>query len=120
MGCGRLPLCSRRRVANAGAYRESIMAVAQIKSSAAPLKDLYEIGEVPPLGHVPAKMYGWAIRKERHGPPETAMQLEVVPTWPIAEDEVLVYVMAGGVNYNGIWAGLGQPLSPLDGHKHPF
>ncbi len=85
------------------------MAVAQIKPSAAPLKDLYEIGEVPPLGHVPAKMYGSAIRKERHGPPETAMQLEVVPTWPIAEDEVLVYVMAGGVNYNGIWAGLGQP-----------
>ena len=96
------------------------MAVAQKKPSAAPLKDLYEIGEVPPLGHVPAKMYAWAIRKERHGPPETAMQCEVVPTWPIAEDEVLVYVMAGGVNYNGIWAGLGQPISPLDVHKHPF
>ena len=31
------------------------MAVAQIKPSAAPLKDLYEIGEIPPLGHVPAK-----------------------------------------------------------------
>ncbi|MGB6732451.1 MAG: alcohol dehydrogenase catalytic domain-containing protein, partial [Xanthobacteraceae bacterium] len=96
------------------------MAVAQRKPSAAPLKDLYVIGEVPPLGHVPAKMYAWAIRKERHGPPETAMQCEVVPTWPIADDEVLVYVMAGGVNYNGIWAGLGQPISPLDGHKHPF
>jgi hypothetical protein len=24
---------------------------------------------------------------------------------------VLVLVMAGGVNYNGIWAGLGQPVS---------
>lgn len=23
----------------------------------APKKDLYEIGEMPPLGHVPAKMY---------------------------------------------------------------
>ena len=96
------------------------MAVAQRKPSAAPLKDLYEIGEIPPLGHVPANMHAWAIRKERHGPPETAMQLEVVPTWPIAEDEVLVYVMAGGVNYNGVWAGLGQPISPFDGHKHPF
>ena len=83
------------------------MAVAQKKPSAAPLKDLYDIGEVPPLGHVPANMHAWAIRKERHGPPEKAMQLEVVPTWPIAEDEVLVYVMAGGVNYNGVWAGLG-------------
>ena len=96
------------------------MAVAQRKPSAAPLKDLYDIGEVPPLGHVPANMHAWAIRKERHGPPEQAMQQEVVPTWPIAEDEVLVYVMAGGVNYNGVWAGLGIPVSPLDGHKHPF
>jgi crotonyl-CoA carboxylase/reductase len=83
-------------------------------------KDLYEIGEVPPLGHVPAKMHAWAIRKERHGPPETSMQLEVLPTWPIGDDEVLVYVMAGGVNYNGVWAGLGVPISPLDVHKHPF
>ena len=65
-------------------------------------------------------MHAWAIRKERHGPPETSMQLEVVPTWPIGEDEVLVYVMAAGVNYNGVWAGLGIPISPLDGHKHPF
>ena len=96
------------------------MAVAQKKPSAAPLKDLYAIGEVPPLGHVPATMHAWAIRKDRHGPPETSMQLEVVPTWPIAEDEVLVYVMAGGVNYNGVWAGLGQPISPLDVHKNPF
>ena len=30
---------------------------------AAVRKDLYEIGEVPPLGHVPAKMHAWAIRK---------------------------------------------------------
>ena len=96
------------------------MAVAHKKPSAAPLKDLYAIGEIPPLGQVPAKMHAWTIRKERHGPPETAMQDEVVPTWTIAEEEVLVYVMAGGVNYNGVWAGLGQPISPLDMHKHPF
>jgi hypothetical protein len=32
------------------------MAVAQKKPSAAPLKDLYEIGEVPPLGYVPQKL----------------------------------------------------------------
>ena len=51
------------------------MAVAQKKPSAAPLKDLYDIGEVPPLGHVPTTMRAWAIRKERHGPPEKSMQL---------------------------------------------
>ncbi|HYC16177.1 MAG TPA: alcohol dehydrogenase catalytic domain-containing protein, partial [Pseudolabrys sp.] len=94
-------------------------AVAKARS-VAPLKDLYDIGEIPPLGHVPQQMHAWLIRKERHGPPDTSFQLEVVPTWPIGEDEVLVYVMAAGVNYNGIWAGLGVPISPLDGHKHPF
>jgi hypothetical protein len=44
-------------------------------------KDLYEIGEIPPLGYVPSKMYAWAIRKDRHGEPEKSMQIEVVPTW---------------------------------------
>ena len=84
------------------------------------VKDLYAVGEIPPLGHVPEKMYAWAIRKERHGPPETAMQVEVLPTWQIGDDEVLVLVMAAGVNYNGIWAGLGEPVSPFDIHKQPF
>lgn len=74
----------------------------------APKKDLYEIGEMPPLGHVPRQMYAWAIRRERHGQPDTAMQVEVVDTWQIDSHEVLVLVMAAGVNYNGVWAALGQ------------
>jgi crotonyl-CoA carboxylase/reductase len=95
-------------------------AVAQRAATPPVLKDLYQIGEIPPLGHVPERMHAWAIRKERQGPPEKSMQIEVVPTWPIREDEVLVHVMAGGVNYNGIWAALGQPVSVLDIHKHPY
>ena len=83
-------------------------------------KDLYEIGEIPPLGHVPANMYAWVIRKDRHGDPMTAMQQEVVPTHQIGDDECLVMVMAGGVNYNGVWAALGVPISTLDVHKQPF
>ena len=83
-------------------------------------KDLYEVGEIPPLGHVPARMYAWAIRRERHGEPETAMQVEVVPTPSIGPDEVLVMVMAAGVNYNGVWASLGKPISPFDVHKAEF
>src|SRR6187431_452991 len=83
-------------------------------------KELYDIGEIPPLGYVPPRMHAWAIRKERHGPPESSFQLEVVPTWPVGEDEVLVYVMAAGVNYNGVWAGLGIPVSPIDSHRNPF
>ena len=71
---------------------------------AAAQKDLYEIGEIPPLGHVPKNMYAWAIRKERHGEPDTAMQVEVLPTWELDSHDVLVLVMAAGVNYNGVWA----------------
>src|SRR5215213_7766499 len=86
------------------------MAVQALRTSDKPPKsagpkDLYELGEIPPLGH---------------GPPEEAMQVEVVPTWPIGDDEVLVLVMAAGVNYNGVWAALGQPVSTLDVHKQPY
>jgi crotonyl-CoA carboxylase/reductase len=84
------------------------------------VKDLYEIGEIPPLGHVPAKMYAWAIRRERQGEPEQAMQLEVVPTPIVAVDDVLVMVMAAGVNYNGVWAALGKPVSVFDVHKADY
>ena len=59
-----------------------------------PVKDLYDIGQIPPLGHVPEKMWAWTIRKDRHGPPEQAMLLEPLPTWSIGDDEVLVLVMA--------------------------
>ncbi|RMF14208.1 MAG: crotonyl-CoA carboxylase/reductase, partial [Alphaproteobacteria bacterium] len=81
-----------------------------------PLKDLYEVGEIPPLGHVPKKMYAWAIRRERHGPPMQAMQQEIVDVPEIDSDEVLILVMAAGVNYNGVWAALGTPISPFDVH----
>ena len=84
------------------------------------VKDLYDIGEIPPLGHVPKNMYAWTIRRERHGNPDTAMQVEVVPTWSLDSHDVLVLVMAAGVNYNGVWAALGVPISPFDGHKAPF
>ncbi|MEM1048100.1 MAG: crotonyl-CoA carboxylase/reductase, partial [Pseudomonadota bacterium] len=90
------------------------------ESYSADTKDLYEVGEIPPMGHVPEKMYAWTIRKERHGPPEDAMQLEVVPTWELDSHEVLVLVMAAGVNYNGIWAALGEPISVFNSHKSPY
>lgn len=83
-------------------------------------KDLYEVGEIPPLGHVPKSMYAWVIRRERHGPPEESMQIEVVPTWELDSHDVLVLVMAAGVNYNGVWAALGQPISVFDVHRQPY
>ena len=83
-------------------------------------KDLYNMGEMPPLGHVPKSMHAWAIRRERHGEPDQAMQLEVVDCPKPDSTEVLVYVMAAGVNYNGVWAGLGVPISPFDVHKADY
>jgi len=83
-------------------------------------KDLYEIGEIPPLGHVPKQMYAWAIRRERHGNPDTAMQVEVVDTPTLDPNEVLIMVMAAGVNYNGVWAALGKPISVFDVHKEEY
>jgi crotonyl-CoA carboxylase/reductase len=84
------------------------------------IKDLYSVGEIPPLGHVPAKMHAWVIRRDRHGPPEDAMQLEVVPTPDLDSHDVLILAMAAGVNYNGVWAGLGEPISVFDVHKSAY
>ena len=80
----------------------------------APEKDLYEVGEMPPMGHVPKQMYAWAIRRERHGVPEKSFELEVVDVKKPDSHEVVVLVMAAGVNYNGVWAGKGVPISPFD------
>ncbi len=91
-----------------------------VLSYEAPEKDLYEMGEIPPMGYVPKKMYAWTIRKERHGEPNTAMVEEVVDVPQLDSHEVLVLVMAAGVNYNGVWAALGKPISPFDGHKAPY
>jgi len=95
-------------------------AVAIDPTEGLPKKDLYEVGEIPPLGHVPKQMYAWAIRRERHGTPDKAMQVEVVDIPELDSHDVLVMVMAAGVNYNGVWAGLGKPISPFDVHKAEF
>ena len=76
-------------------------------------KELYDIGEAPPIGEVPPKMHAWLIRGERFGEPTKAFQKEVVDVPEIADDDVLVYVMAAGVNYNNVWAGLGIPVDVI-------
>ncbi len=86
----------------------------------APEKDLYEIGEMPPLGHVPKQMYGWILRQERHGEPNEALKVEVVDTPEVGSHDVLILVMAAGVNYNGVWACLGTPASVFNQHKAEY
>lgn len=76
-------------------------------------KELYNLGEMPPLGLIPQKMHAWLIRAERFGKPTESIQREVVDVPSIADDEVLVYVMAAGVNYNNVWAALGIPVNVI-------
>ncbi|HKN00372.1 MAG TPA: crotonyl-CoA carboxylase/reductase [Candidatus Binataceae bacterium] len=76
-------------------------------------KDIYEIGEVPPIGQVPTHMYGQLIRADRFGHPKQAFKIEKVHVPEIKPDEVLVYVMAAGINYNNVWAALGSPIDVI-------
>ena len=96
------------------------MALDQDAAKMASGKDLYDVGEMPPIGHVPAQMYAWTIRRERHGEPEKSFEVEVVNVTKPDSNQVLVMVMAAGVNYNGVWAGLGIPISPFDVHDSDF
>src|SRR5436309_3218146 len=58
-----------------------------------------------------AMMRAWVIRPERLGDPEHAMQLEQIEVPEPGPGEVLVRVMAAGVNYNAVWASMGLPVS---------
>ncbi|MAQ18320.1 MAG: crotonyl-CoA carboxylase/reductase [Sandaracinus sp.] len=78
------------------------------------------LGQVPPLGVVPEKMHAWVIRPERFGEPVKSFAQEEMPVWDIGPDEVLVQVMAAGINYNAIWAGLGEPVNILKSHGLDF
>ena len=89
-------------------------------TATSPRVDLVPLGQMPPLGVVPDRMHAFVIRPERFGPPTKSMQAEVMPVWDIGPDEVLVWVMAAGVNYNAIWAGLGEPVNILKSHGLPF
>lgn len=81
------------------------------------IKEIYNIGEQPELGVVPKKMHAWTIRKERFGEPIKSYQEEIVDVPSLKPDEVLVYNMAAGINYNGVWAGLGKPMNVIESQK---
>jgi crotonyl-CoA carboxylase/reductase len=76
-------------------------------------KEVYDIGDMPPLGEVPKKMHASLIRPERFGEPMKAFKQEIVDIPAIGDDDVLVYVMAAGINYNNVWAGLGIPIDVI-------
>jgi crotonyl-CoA carboxylase/reductase len=80
-------------------------------------KEIYEIGEVPSIGHVPKLMYAQLIRPDRFGEPIGAFKVEKIPVPEIKPDEALVYVMAAGINRNNIWAALASPVDVIAARK---
>ncbi len=74
---------------------------------------IYELGEKPPLGAVPENMHAFCVRQDRFGEPKDAWQREILPVPEIGPQDVLVYTMATGINYNNVWAALGYPVDVI-------
>jgi crotonyl-CoA carboxylase/reductase len=70
-------------------------------------------------GELPHTMAAWVIRQEREGEPMDAFQLEEIEVPEPEAFEVIVRVMAAGVNYNNVWAAQGKPVSVFPYGDHP-
>lgn len=76
--------------------------------------EIVPIGTLPELGIVPQFMHAQTLRENRFGEPINAFCDEIIPVPEIADDEVLVAVMAAGLNYNSVWAALAYPINMMD------
>jgi len=70
-------------------------------------------------GELPETMAAWVIRQDREGEPMDAFQLEEIEVPEPGAFEVIVRVMAAGVNYNNVWAAQGKPVSVFPYGDHP-
>lgn len=89
------------------------------------MSETIEIGSLPALGEVPKKMFAQVIRQDRFGDPRHAFQIEEVDVPKIKAHEVLIGVMAAGVNFNNVWAARGIPIDVIAvrqkmGESHDF
>ena len=76
-------------------------------------KEVYELGDKPQLGVVPRKMHAFLVRQDRFGAPKDAWKREIIDVPTLGPKDVLVYVMATGINYNNVWAALGYPIDVI-------
>lgn len=86
-------------------------------------EEIVPVGTLPPPGRLPKRMHAQVIRPERYGEPAQAFRREEVEIPSLEEDEVLVAVMAAGINFNNVWAARGYPLDvvrfrELRGEEH--
>ena len=63
-------------------------------SDSRPVREIYDLGDQPPLGVVPKKMHAFCVRQERFGEPKEAWQREIIPVPNIGPKDVMVYTMA--------------------------
>ena len=70
-------------------------------------------------GELPATMAAWVIREDRFGEPRDAFQVEEIEVPEPRAFEVVVRVMAAGVNFNNVWAALAEPISVFRYGDHP-
>ncbi|MBN9742933.1 crotonyl-CoA carboxylase/reductase [Amycolatopsis sp. A1MSW2902] len=82
-------------------------------SVATPGAEPVPIGQLPPLGVVPARMHAQVVRQDRFGDPADAFRPELVDTPRLGPGEVLIGVMAAGINYNNVWAARGYPVDQI-------
>ena len=77
------------------------------------VNEIYPLGSLPKIGETPKKMYAAVLRQENYGRPIEAFKIEKVNVPKIGENDVLIAVMAAGVNYDGVWAALGNPVDVI-------
>lgn len=81
------------------------------------MTELVSIGSLPPLGEVPKRMFAQTIRSNRLGDPVTAFKIEEIDVPAPGEGEVLIAVMAAGLNFNNVWAARGVPIDVIMARK---
>src|ERR1700709_82864 len=69
---------------------------------------------------VPASMRAWVIRPDRLREPGGTEEGRAGEAPAVGPGEVVVRVMAAGVNYNNVWACLGQPVEVFRYTGHDF
>lgn len=83
-------------------------------------RQIYPVGDTVPLGELPENMHAWLIKRGQHGEPRDAFVRGVVPVRKPRAHEVTILVMAAGINFNGVWAALGKPVSVFGFHDGEY
>jgi crotonyl-CoA carboxylase/reductase len=77
------------------------------------MTDIVPVGSLPEPGDVPELMHAQVVRTARLGEPRDAFRIEQLPTPRPGPGEVLIAVMAAGVNFNNVWAARGVPIDVI-------